>query len=69
MYHETVWHLASEERPGKVCLLRQNYIFCNPSAYHVLFATERIMPADFLMRILINMACDDVRIWQPEDRP
>lgn len=61
MYHETVWGFASNERPGKVCLLRQELQILQSISNHVLSATER-MSADVLMRILFNMACDYARI-------
>lgn len=53
---------ASKERPGKVCLLRHEIQILQSTCNHALSATERIMSADVLMRILINMACDDARI-------
>lgn len=40
----------------------KNYKNLQSISNHVLSATERIMPADVLMRILFNMACDDARI-------
>jgi len=69
MYHETVRRFVSKELPGKVCLLRQELYILQSICTHVLSATERIMPIDVLMRMIINMACDDARIQQPEDRP